>query len=289
MKKLIILFVGILMLASCSNEEIFTEETVQVKEVFSRAASTKVSVCHKNENDIVIGESALQTHIDHGDAVDMDGDGFYDKENSCSATDCDDTDPLINPAAAEVTYDGIDNDCNPLTLDDDLDEDGYLIDVDCDDDNAAVNPNATEICDNGIDDNCNGEIDENCPLPAAIGDLRDGGIVFWIDPTDNTHGLVCYTEDAPNKLNWHDAMAYCAALEAGTYNDWYLPSKVEINLMNIGNALGLGNIGGFETTFYWSSTDDNSAFFAWGQYFPIGGYGYGFKSGAYNVRAVRAF
>ena len=48
--------------------------------------------------------------------------------------------------------------------------------------------------------------------------------------------------------------------EGGTaYGDWYLPSKYELNLMyeNIGqgNALGLGNVGNFSSSSYWSSTE----------------------------------
>lgn len=40
------------------------------------------------------------------------------------------------PAMREVPYDGIDNDCNPLTPDDDIDGDGYGVDDDCDDGDA---------------------------------------------------------------------------------------------------------------------------------------------------------
>jgi hypothetical protein len=40
------------------------------------------------------------------------------------------------------------------------------------------------------------------PIAAAIGDLRDGGVVFWVDPADNTHGLVCALQDYPNTLRW---------------------------------------------------------------------------------------
>ena len=48
-------------------------------------------------------------------------------------SDCDDTDPAVNPGAAEDPFDGTDNDCNPETLDDDGDGDGYPVDSDCDD------------------------------------------------------------------------------------------------------------------------------------------------------------
>jgi LruC domain-containing protein len=40
------------------------------------------------------------------------------------------------------------------------------------------------------------------PLPAAVGDLRSGGIVFWVDPLDNTKGLVCALTDTATKLEW---------------------------------------------------------------------------------------
>ena len=56
-----------------------------------------------------------------------------------TAADCDDTDAAVNPGATEVPYNGIDDDCNPLTLDDDLDSDGFDIANDCDDTDATVN------------------------------------------------------------------------------------------------------------------------------------------------------
>ena len=72
-----------------------------------------------------------------------------------------------------------------------------------------------------------------------------------------------------------------------TKSDWFLPSLGEVKLM-YDNLLEAG-VGGFASSFYWSSTEDNSGS-AWDQGFNDGlqDYNYG-KNGANRVRAVRAF
>jgi len=101
---------------------------------------------------------------------DTDGDGFGDVNATggpdlggyvLDNSDCDDSDAAINPGAAELTCDGIDNDCDPLTLDsEDLDGDGEDSCTDCDD----TDPNNffanSEVCD-GADNDCDGTADNS--------------------------------------------------------------------------------------------------------------------------------
>ncbi len=80
----------------------------------------------------------------------------FDGDGSVLWEDCDDSNPEVNNDMIEIEYDGVDNDCDPLTLDDDLDEDGYVYAEDCDDNDPNSNPAAEEIPDNGVDEDCDG-------------------------------------------------------------------------------------------------------------------------------------
>lgn len=112
--------------------------------------------------------------------TDADGDGFT------SDLDCNDTDPGVNPGAADLCN-GIDDDCNGIVDDGanitvyaDADDDGFgnpavsievcapipgyvLNDNDCNDANGLVNPDGVEVC-NGLDDDCDGDVDEGLLL-----------------------------------------------------------------------------------------------------------------------------
>lgn len=91
---------------------------------------------------------------DTGPVDDQDLDGW-----SIDEGDCDDTDSAINPGAAEVYYDGLDNDCNASTMDDDQDGDGDPVGSDCADTDGDIYTGATEVCD-GKDNDCNGIADD---------------------------------------------------------------------------------------------------------------------------------
>lgn len=76
----------------------------------------------------------------------------------------------------------------------------------------------------------------------------------------------------------------CYDFTLNGYDDWFLPSSEELDL--IYKNLKLKDIGNFESDFYWSSTEA-SAFFVVGQYF---GYGYQtnyFKYCNLRARAIR--
>jgi hypothetical protein len=132
------------------------------------------------------------------------------------------------------------------------------------------------------------------PTAATVGNLRDGGIVFWVDPTDNTHGLVCARQDYPNTVEWGcnttdlpsvpnvaynngipvgpgaeigdgepnttgilaDCPSAPAALAARSYgSEWFLPSAKELNEMYVNKVL-LEAVSGFAfSNHYKSSTE----------------------------------
>jgi len=181
-------------------------------------------------------------------------------------------------------------------------------------DSTATNYNALANTDDG-----------SCifpPFSGAIGDTYQGGIVFWLDgngggliaaPTDQSSGAQWGCEGA--QISGADGTAIgtgnqntidieagcttsgtaadiCANLTLGGYSDWFLPSIDELNKMYLnigqGNALGLGNIGGFANNYYWSSTEDDN-YFAWNQSFTSGTQDYDYKDDYYSGRAVRAF
>jgi hypothetical protein len=89
------------------------------------------------------------------------------------------------------------------------------------------------------------------------------------------------------------AAQLCASLNYGGFNDWFLPSKDELNLMyTVLKENGWGNFKTEndrtnQTHAYLSSSKAHSGY-TWGQSF-INGLQAAYKTGTYSVRAIRAF
>jgi hypothetical protein len=145
-----------------------------------------------------------------------------------------------------------------------------------------------------------------------------GGYIIYLDGS-GCHGLVAKATDEPSTYQWsptyYDTYAFAsgifggaqntkksiakalailntcpaatqASLAYGGFNDWYLPSKDELDMMHVN--LHLQGLGGFANSYYWSSTEFDY-FDVWHQNFN-NGYQNGTSKGSnILVRSVRAF
>ena len=108
--------------------------------------------------------------------------------------DCDDTDTDRYPGAAEVWYDGVDQDCAEDD-DDDQDGDGWTWDgvggQDCDDTDPTVHPDAEDLCGSSIDEDCDGARPD-CGL---FGELAEGDAWLTVatDPEVDQHSAFSQT------------------------------------------------------------------------------------------------
>ena len=148
-----------------------------------------------------------------------------------------------------------------------------------------------------------------------VGESYEGGIVFYIDGSGQ-HGLISASIDQSRAIQWYNgnysfvnlkdgsvgigqsntttivgkqgignyAASLCDQLVLNGYNDWFLPSKNELNLL----YQERNQVGGFANAYYWSSVEYDTVG-AWNQYFPFGTQYYADKSSIACVRAIRAF
>jgi len=186
--------------------------------------------------------------------ADADGDGYGDaavSSASCDAatgyvddaTDCDDTDSAVNPAADEWCN-GLDDDCDGLVDDDDTvtdagtfyadtDGDGFgdasapieaceqpsasaTDATDCDDTSATVNPDASELC-NGTDDDCDALVDDDDP------DLADA-LTWYLDYDADGYGNAAFSTEACSAPASYGA----DATDCNDYNSEVHPAATEV-------------------------------------------------------------
>ena len=164
-----------------------------------------------------------------------------------------------------------------------------------------------------------------CPSIYYVGQSALGGIIAYIlEPGDpnyvagEQHGLVATTSNISAGAEWGcwgtmlsgadgtaigtgqqntiDIMAgcptagiaarLCGDLVQGGYNDWFLPSKDELNKLYINKVA----IGGFADSIYWASGEVFNTFtLGRTQNFADGFQGTAYKYLAYHVRAIRYF
>ena len=103
-----------------------------------------------------------------------------DYGESPTNTDCDDVDPARNGQQAEVTCNGIDDDCDALTDDDaDADGDGFMACADdCDDSRSDINPGEVEVTCDIADNDCD-------PLTLDDPDGDGDGYTFCTNDCDD--------------------------------------------------------------------------------------------------------
>ena len=122
----------------------------------------------------------------------------------------------------------------------------------------------------------------------VISNFKNGGFVVY---EKDGHGLVAAVCDLGEYV-WDEAKFVCENLDINGYSDWLLPTKDDLQSMY--TNLHRYGIGGFESSPYWSGTE-NTSLIAWYVTFGSGraynGYGdsSSYKSNPNYVRAVRAF
>ncbi len=148
-----------------------------------------------------------------------------------------------------------------------------------------------------------------------IGQSFGGGIIFYVDST-RQHGLIAAPIDQSVGAEWgcsytliggtstdigtgqanttrivnrcsqaNIAARICNNLVLNGYNDWFLPSRDELEQMYLQKSL----IGGFTNSWYWSSSEYCTNFI-WSHLFGTGNQSNNYSnSNTFDVRAVRAF
>ena len=126
---------------------------------------------------------------------------------------------------------------------------------------------------------------QNMDIPVdslQIGDDYAGGIVFYLD--GNGGGKVCAKSHTESAGEWHEAINFATNLVDSGFDDWYLPTKNELELV----YNQIRDLGNFQPSYYWSSSENGSNG-AWDVVFGNGNTDSNDKTNTNRVRVIRAF
>jgi hypothetical protein len=126
---------------------------------------------------------------------------------------------------------------------------------------------------------------QNMDIPVdslEIGDDYAGGIVFYLD--GNGGGKVCAKSHTESAGEWDEAINFATDLVDSGFDDWYLPTKNELELV----YNQIGNFGNFQPSYYWSSSEYGYNYARY-VYFGDGYADNDGKNATYRVRVIRAF
>jgi uncharacterized repeat protein (TIGR02543 family) len=112
-----------------------------------------------------------------------------------------------------------------------------------------------------------------------LGELYQDKGDYYTNPT-------YYSQDNDGSVAAKVCDEYTVTENGTVYDDWFLPSKDELDLMR--ENLHLQGLGGFSSSYYWSSSEGDDDF-AWGQDFTDGNQSSYYKDYVDRVRAVRAY
>ncbi|MCB9796748.1 MAG: putative metal-binding motif-containing protein [Alphaproteobacteria bacterium] len=241
--------------------------------------------------------------------ADSDGDSYGDAASSSracdppsgsvsDATDCDDSDAAVNPAATEVCN-SVDDDCDggvdvdPADGDTyypDADCDGYgdptspvivcdqpsgyvSDDSDCDDAEPRAFPGADELCNSG-DNDCDGTADNDCESPIEVNAPSHASV-------DNPSypGACALIGETSASLNPHDRTnlaSYMAVLD-GSSTAFTLAGSVEQDVSELDYSIRHGSNYSLPSPGFFSSTN------AWPALTSLGSYGASRFRGYINI------
>ncbi|MCD4705553.1 putative metal-binding motif-containing protein, partial [bacterium] len=185
--------------------------------------------CGNGICDSAVGENTVNCS---GDCVCQDADNDGHTDQICGGDDCDDFNPNRFPGNPEIC-DGIDNDCNPATIDGNIcdnDNDNYCDcsqnfeiasnlsaicsgtntsssfwwnqTCDCNDNNININPDEAENCANGVDDDCDGDIDNN-DLDCQPNNAPSNPILTIVPPMINSGEATTITFSATGNITYY--------------------------------------------------------------------------------------